>query len=129
MNFFERIFKMATGTYQTPVSSNYLQSSYFGSNTSMTKDQLSAFDTQLAAMGLTKPAGIDNMVQDFDLADSDHNGKLTSAEVQAYLANKGFLTTTTSSIPTITPKNILLNVLSNLSKMQNNNNNSNYSGF
>ena len=123
MNFFEKIFKISSGTYPTANSNTYADSSYFGStNTSMSKEQLSAFNTQLISMGLTKPAGIENMIQDFDLADSDHDGKLTSAEVKAYLVSKGFLaSTTTTTTSTNNSKNLLLNVISKLSAMQNNN--------
>jgi hypothetical protein len=127
MNFFEKIIKIATGTYQNPISTStaYVASNYFGStNTNMTKDQLSAFDTQLTSMGLNKPAGIDNLLQDFDQADLDHDGKLTSTEVQAYLVSKGFLNSTASATSTTSvnnSKNLLLNVLSSLAAMQGNN--------
>jgi len=111
MNFFKQAFEIMTGTYKPPGSTTSASNSYnnyFGSsNINMTKDQLSNFDTMLGATGLTKPAGIDNLLQDFDAADTNHDGKLTSAEVQAYLLSKGFISNTPTAAPTpITTSNL-----------------------
>lgn len=117
MNFFEQFYKIKTGTY-TANSANSLTNMYFGStNTNLTKDQLSAFNTQLISMGLNKPPGIENMIQNFDQVDSDNDGKLTHEEIQAYLVNNGFISQTSSSLK---PRDLLLKVIASLTGTQNN---------
>jgi len=116
MNFFRQTFEILTGTYKPPstttaTSDTSAYNAYFGSNVSMTKDQLSSFDVMLGASGLTKPPGIDNLLQNFNSADTNHDGKLSSAEIQTYLTNNGFLSasTTTTANTSALPHNAMLN--------------------
>lgn len=92
MNFFEKVYKIYTGTYN--VNTNSAANPYFGTATNMTKDQLVSFNAQLQTMGLNKPAGIDNIISDFTTVDSNNNGVLSQAEVNTYLINKGLMTNT-----------------------------------
>ena len=94
MNFFEKVFKILGGTYNTSNTSSYtsnIYSSYFGSSsTNITKNQLSTFQSQLESMGMNEPAGIDNMIDNFTTVDTNKDGKLTAEEIRTYLVDKDY---------------------------------------
>lgn len=88
MNFFKKIWQIKTGTYE---DKNYNAYQYWGSNTiSMTKDQLTSFESTLSTLGLSKPVEIDNMISKFSSLDKNNDGKLTSAEIHSYLESNGY---------------------------------------
>lgn len=97
MNLLEKILKISTGTYQADSTSN-INAAYFNyfasTSSSMTKDQLVTFNSQLSEMGLNKPPEIDNTIQNFSQIDLDQNGSLTYEEINKYLASKGYNTPT-----------------------------------
>jgi len=124
MNFFETVFALETGTNPNSLNNTTaLYNSYYGSSTTFTKTQLSAFDAELTASGLNKPPGIDSLLQNFDQTDSNHDGTLTAAEIQAYLTSNGFLPQTQASLYNAGFKGFLANLVNKMeSSMQNNNN-------
>ena len=136
MNFFEQLYEIKTGNYCNNVNSTAnntdytIYQSYFGSpSVSMTLSQLTSFESQLAASGQSNPPGIEAMIQNFNQADTNHDGKLSSAEINAYLSSQGYFNQNTCSGSTTTSttgtgniiENILMNVMRNMASMQNNN--------
>jgi hypothetical protein len=82
------IFKVAYENFKTQYDASH------GINTTnqgMTKEQLSVFKQMLLSQGARQTTQIDSVITNYDNVDTNHDGKVTMAEIYNYLKKKGLV--------------------------------------